>query len=101
MHWGQAWPPAPKPNVQPPPSPVETLRSRSYLLQVSADGATWRTVARVRRTAGLTDTVALRRVRVRAVRLRLTGGTGVETVATSSAKAMGILPMVQELTATG
>ncbi len=53
------WPPAPAPNVPPPPGPVTTLRPSSYDLLVSTDGTTWHTVARVRTTTTRgTDTLS-------------------------------------------
>jgi trehalose/maltose hydrolase-like predicted phosphorylase len=99
VRWGQAWPPVLKPNVHPKPGPVQTLRSRDYAVQISANGRTWRTVATLRsRSARLTDTVSFPATRVRAVRLRLIGGTGVRTVKTKTVPSTPILPMVQELT---
>jgi trehalose/maltose hydrolase-like predicted phosphorylase len=99
VRWGQAWPPVLKPNVHPKPGPVETLRSRDYTVQVrTGDG--WTTVARVRSDgARLIDTIRFPAVRARAVRLRLTGGTGARTVTTKTTPSTPILPMVQELTA--
>lgn len=101
VRWGRAWPPVLTPNVHPKPGPVKTLRSTDYLVQVSTGERRFRTIARVRtHSARLLDTIALpRRTRARAVRLVLTGGTGVRTVKTSSAPSAPILPMVQELTA--
>ena len=96
--WGRAWPPAPKPNVQPPPRPVKTLRSRGYFVQVSTTGHRWRTVAHVRRRRGTTDTLRFAARRVRAVRIRLLRGTGQRSIATSSVPSAPLLPMVQELT---
>jgi hypothetical protein len=99
VRWGQAWPPVLKPNVHPKPGPVQTLRSRDYEVQISANGRTWSTVATVRsRSARLTATVTFPATRVREVRLRLTGGTGVRTVKTKTTPSTPILPMVQELT---
>jgi hypothetical protein len=100
VRWGRAWPPVLKPNVHPKPRPVQTLRSRRYVVQVRSPGGGWRTVASVRTgSARLTDTIRLPAVRAAAVRLRLIGGTGKRTVKTSSAPSTPILPMVQELTA--
>jgi hypothetical protein len=99
VRWGRAWPPVLKPNVPPKPGPVQTLRSRDYKVQVSADGRTWKTVATVTtRSPRLTDTVTFPTTRARAVRLRLTGATGVSTVKTKTVPSTPILPMVQELT---
>jgi trehalose/maltose hydrolase-like predicted phosphorylase len=98
IRWGQVWPPVLKPNVHPKPGPVQTLRSRAYAVQVRAGGG-WRTVARVRTdSARLTDTIRIPSAGARAVRLRLTGGTGQRTVKTSTAPSTPILPMVQEVT---
>ncbi|HEX5192494.1 MAG TPA: glycosyl hydrolase family 65 protein [Solirubrobacteraceae bacterium] len=100
VRWGRAWPTVLKPNVHPKPRPVQTLRSRDYVVQVRSDARGWRTVARVRsHSARLTDTIRVPAGRARAVRLRLIGGTGKRTVKTSSAPSTPILPMVQELTA--
>jgi trehalose/maltose hydrolase-like predicted phosphorylase len=97
VRWGQAWPPVLKPNVHPKPSPVETLRSRDYAVQVRTGGG-WTTVARVRTdSARLTDTITFPAVTARAVRLRLTGGTSQQTVKTKTTPSTPILPMVQEL----
>ena len=75
------------------------LRELGAGVQISANGRTWRTVATVKsRSARLTDTVSFSATRVRAVRLRLIGGTGVRTVKTKTAPSTPILPMVQELT---
>jgi trehalose/maltose hydrolase-like predicted phosphorylase len=97
VRWGRAWPPVLKPNVHPKPGPVETLRSRDYTVQVRAGGG-WRTVARVRTdSTRLSDRVTFPAVRARAVRIRLTGGTGQQTVKTTTTPSTPILPMVQEL----
>jgi Glycosyl hydrolase family 65, C-terminal domain len=54
--WGQEWPPAPAPNVHPPPGPVQTLRATSYDVFTSGDGQTWKRVATVRgQTSGRRD----------------------------------------------
>jgi hypothetical protein len=68
-------------------------------VQVQTGGG-WTTVARVRTdSARLVDTITFPAVRARAVRLRLTGGTGQRTVKTKTTPSTPILPMVQELTA--
>jgi trehalose/maltose hydrolase-like predicted phosphorylase len=88
--WGRQWPPAPAPNVAPPPGPVTVLRPSRYSVQVSNNRHTWRTVASVRGGPHALDTIHLNPgVRARFVRIRLT--------AISSSK----LPMLEELTATG
>ncbi len=88
-----------EPNVHPKPGPVQTLRSRDYTVQVRTGGG-WTTVARVRTdSARLIDTISFPAVRARAVRLRVTGPTGQQTVQTKTTPSTPILPMVQELTA--
>ncbi|HET6869102.1 MAG TPA: glycosyl hydrolase family 65 protein, partial [Solirubrobacteraceae bacterium] len=90
VRWGRMWPPAPGPNVPPPPSPVTVLRPSSYSVQVSRNGRTWRTVARFSHRPGVLDTVHVRGgAKVRFVRVRVTA---------ASAKT---LPELDELTATG
>ncbi|MGH3495954.1 MAG: glycosyl hydrolase family 65 protein [Nocardioidaceae bacterium] len=76
VSWGRQWPPAPAPNVPPPPKPVLTLRAISYDVQVSADGHSWRTVARVRgRKSGLRDVLTFPATGARYVRLRVHSAT--------------------------
>ncbi len=88
--WGQEWPPAPAPNVPPPPGPVTTLRASSYTLQVSADGTSWQTVASVHGvTRRTTDVLRFRPVRARFLRIRITEADNTT------------LPLLQEVTATG
>ena len=88
--WGQQWPPAPAPNVPPPPGPITTLRASSYELQVSGNGLTWQTVATVTgRTTGTTDVLHFAPVRARFVRLQITSATGEQP------------PMLEELAVTG
>jgi trehalose/maltose hydrolase-like predicted phosphorylase len=90
VRWGRLWPPAPAPNVPPPPGPVKVLRPRSYSVQVSSNGRAWRTVARIGGRSGVLDTVHVRGgAKERFVRLRVTA---------ASAKK---LPELDELTATG
>ena len=55
--WGRMWPPAPGPNIPPPPTPVTTLRPSAYNLQVSSDGHTWHTVAHENDTTSRTRDV--------------------------------------------
>jgi hypothetical protein len=77
MRWGQQWPPAPAPNVPPPPGPVSILRASSYTLLVSSDGHTCHTVASVNgRTTGTVDVLHFAPVRARSVQLRITASTG-------------------------
>ena len=102
VRWGRMWPAVVTPNVHPRPRPVQTLRSRRYVVQVRTPGGQWRTVATVATHSGrLLDRVTFPRVRARAVRLRLVDGTGVRTVKTSSTPSTPVAPMVQELTAGG
>ncbi len=76
LHWGQQWPPAPAPNVPPPPKPVITLRATSYDVLVSRDGQTWSRVARVRgRRSGLRDVLTFAPTRARFVEVRLHAST--------------------------
>ncbi|HEY8765573.1 MAG TPA: discoidin domain-containing protein, partial [Solirubrobacteraceae bacterium] len=87
--WGQQWPPAPAPNVPPPPGPVKTLRASSYTLQASTNGQNWRTLASVSgRTAGTRDVLHFSAVRARFVRVVVTGSNGTDQ------------PMLEELRAT-
>ncbi len=87
LRWGQQWPPAPAPNVPPPPGPVTVLRPASYSVLVSNNGETWRQVAAVSGQDGQAlDTLHLGDVRARFVRIALTA-----TSATS-------LPQLDELT---
>lgn len=76
VRWGREWPPAPGPNIPPPPGPVKVLRGSNYTLQVSADGSSWRTVARV---AGvqhrIKDVLHFPAVRARFIRISITAST--------------------------
>jgi trehalose/maltose hydrolase-like predicted phosphorylase len=90
LRWGRQWPPAPGPNIPPPPGPVVVLRPLGYTVQVSSNGRAWRTVARIGRRRGVLDTVRLGRpVRARLVRVRVTAASATK------------LPMLDELTVTG
>jgi trehalose/maltose hydrolase-like predicted phosphorylase len=91
VRWGRLWPPSPAPNVPPPPGPVTVLRPSHYVVQVSSNGHTWRTVARIGHRTGVLDTVHVRggAAKIHFVRLRVT--------APSKTK----LPELDELTATG
>jgi trehalose/maltose hydrolase-like predicted phosphorylase len=89
LRWGRQWPAVPGPNIPPPPGPVIVLRPASYTVQVSSNRRQWRTVAFVRRRAGLLDTVRFKHgIKARFVRVRVT--------ATSPKQ----LPMLEELTVT-
>jgi trehalose/maltose hydrolase-like predicted phosphorylase len=84
--WGRQWPPAPAPNVHPPPGPVKTLRASAYTLQLSNDGRSWRTVGSVTgKTQGTLDVFHFRAMRARFFRL------AISTSASSAA------PMLQEV----
>jgi trehalose/maltose hydrolase-like predicted phosphorylase len=90
LRWGRQWPPVPGPNIPPPPGPVVVLRPLRYSVQVSTNGRTWRTVARIGRRRGALDTVRLPGgVKARFVRIKVTA---------AGAKK---LPMLDELTVTG
>ncbi|HET6504802.1 MAG TPA: discoidin domain-containing protein [Amycolatopsis sp.] len=76
LGWGQQYPPAPAPNVPPPPGPVTTLRATDYQLLASSDGQTWTTVAQVSgRASGTSDVLTFTPVHARYLRLRITGST--------------------------
>jgi trehalose/maltose hydrolase-like predicted phosphorylase len=86
--WGRMWPPAPAPNVPPPPGPVRTLRPTDYRLLVSTDGHTWKTVAHVQVSSNqVRDELSFAAVSARFVAVRITRAAG----GTS-------LPMLDELT---
>jgi trehalose/maltose hydrolase-like predicted phosphorylase len=88
--WGREWPPAPAPNVPPPPGPVKTLRASSYKLQVSANGRRWQTVASVHGvTRRTTDALRFAPVPARFLRIRITKANNKTE------------PLLQEVTATG
>ncbi len=87
--WGRQWPAAPKPNVKPPPGPVQNRRATRYSLLVSADGRHWRQVAAIVARAGTTDTVALPPTRARYVRLQIMSASASQP------------PLLHELTVTG
>ncbi len=81
------WPPAPAPNVPPPPGPVTVLRGVDYTIAGSLDGHTWHTLATVHRTSGTHDAVTFPAASVGYLRVSIT-----------SASSAG-LPMLEELTA--
>jgi trehalose/maltose hydrolase-like predicted phosphorylase len=89
VRWGREWPPAPAPNVPPPPGPVKTLRASSYQLLVSRDGHSWRVLKTVTRTSGTLDVLHFPATRARFVRVQIT------------ASSSSTPPMLEELTATG
>ena len=100
--WGGLWPAQPKPNVHPRPRPVRTLRPAAYMLQVSANGKRWLTVASVSgHRNGTTDTLTFPKVSARFVRIRITKGTGIAVKETINDKTEVVtqLPMLEELTA--
>ena len=100
--WGRLWPGVTGPNVPPAPDPVKTLRASSYALQVSDDGRTWRTVAKVTGvTNRITDVLRFGPVRARYVRLRLTKGSQKPlTKTTAVPNPPPTTPMLEELTVT-
>jgi hypothetical protein len=98
--WGRMWPPAPKPNVHPPATPVTTLRPGAYALQVSANGMKWTTVATVSaRRRQTTDTLRFAPVRASFVRLRFSQGTGITVTETvnNTTKKVPEMPQLEEL----
>ncbi|HEY2318863.1 MAG TPA: glycosyl hydrolase family 65 protein [Solirubrobacteraceae bacterium] len=99
--WGRLWPAQPKPNVHPPARPVRTLRPARYLLQVSANGRRWTTVATVTGHAKrTTDILRFPRISARFVRVRITKGTGIALTETINDKKQTVkqMPMLEELT---
>ena len=90
VRWGREWPPAPGPNIPPPPGPVKTLRASSYKLQVSSDGSTWQTVASVSgQQTGTRDVLQFKPVSAKFVRIKITASTN------------GTPPLLQEVKVTG
>jgi trehalose/maltose hydrolase-like predicted phosphorylase len=85
LRWGRQWPTVPGPNIPPPPGPVVVLRPASYTVQVSSNRRRWRTVATVHGRTGVLDTLHVKALKARFVRIRV--------VASSSTK----LPMLDEL----
>jgi hypothetical protein len=85
LRWGRQWPTVPGPNIPPPPGPVIVLRPASYTVQVSNNRRRWRTVASVHGRTGVLDTLHVKVLKARFVRIRV--------VASSSTK----LPMLDEL----
>jgi hypothetical protein len=87
--WGREWPPAPGPNIPPPPGPVKVRRASDYTVSVSTDGSSWRRVARISgRTTGTLDALHFAPVRARFVRVHITHATNGEP------------PMLEELRVT-
>jgi trehalose/maltose hydrolase-like predicted phosphorylase len=90
VRWGREWPPAPGPNIPPPPGPVKTLRATSYKLQVSSDGSNWQTVASVSgQQTGTRDVLQFKPVSAKFVRIEITASTN------------GTPPLLQEVKVTG
>jgi trehalose/maltose hydrolase-like predicted phosphorylase len=87
--WGQQWPPAPGPNIPPPPGPVTTLRPSKYKLLVSSDGRRWRTAATVTQGSGTTDVVNFTPTQASFVRLEIDSSSSSDP------------PMLEELSVTG
>ncbi len=99
--WGQVWPLVIKPNVHPKPTPVRTVRPRSYVLQVSSNGKTWRTLVSVSgNSARTSDVLRFKPVRARLVRIKITRGTGIKVTSGSGKTKMTAtaMPQLQELT---
>jgi trehalose/maltose hydrolase-like predicted phosphorylase len=104
LRWGRHWPPAPGPNIPPPPGPVATLRPSRYVLQVSGNGRSWRTVATVARSTGTVDVVRFRATAVKFVRVRIVSGGTRVTMANPNGPGTVTgteLPMLDELTVSG
>ena len=87
--WGRQWPPAPKPNVKPPPNPVIVRRATRYSFLVSNDGRHWRKLFTVLGQAGTSETLQFPRQRLRYVRLQIAAATDHQP------------PLLQELALTG
>ena len=84
---GPPWPPAPAPNVAPPPdSRHHAAAGFRYDLLASTDGRTWHIVAHVTATSGTTDTLSFPGVRAAYVRVHVLSAP------------QGVRPMLQELT---
>ena len=100
--WGRLWPGVTQPNVPPTPGPVKTLRASSYVLQVSIDGRTWRTAAKVTNvTTGTTDVLRFASVHARYVRLVLTKASQKPLKkTTANPNPPATTPMLMELTVT-
>jgi hypothetical protein len=74
--WGQSWPPAPEPNVPPPPGPVKTRRATDYVLLGSRNGHRWKPLATVAgRTTGTVDELHFKPTKIRFLRLEETAAT--------------------------
>jgi hypothetical protein len=87
LDWGRVFPPAPAPNVPPPPGPVTVLRGVDYTIAASVDGHTWHTVATVHKTSGTHDAVTFPSTTARYLRV---------TITTASS---GGMPMLEEFMA--
>jgi hypothetical protein len=103
VQWGRLWPAQSKPNVHPPAHPVKILRPGAYVLQVSANGRRWLTVAAViDHRNRISDTLTFPKVTARFVRVKMTKGTGISVTQTINNKKQSVvqMPMLEELTAT-
>ncbi|HEX4428919.1 MAG TPA: discoidin domain-containing protein [Frankiaceae bacterium] len=87
LDWGRVFPPAPAPNVPPPPGPVTVLRGVDYTIAASVDGHNWHTVATVHKTSGTHDAVTFPSTTARYLRV---------TITTASS---GGMPMLEEFMA--
>ena len=72
LDWGRVFPPAPAPNVPPPPGPVTVLRGVDYTIAASVDGHTWHTLTTVHRTSGTHDAVTFPPTSARYLRVSIT-----------------------------
>jgi hypothetical protein len=91
--WGRSWPPAPGPNIHPPPGPVRVLRPAAYTLLASGDGRHWRVLARKQGGSGTRDVFHFAAVRARYVRLTITRDQS------SGSGGSQVTPQLEELTA--
>jgi len=90
LTWSQQWPPAPAPNVSPPPGPVTTPRASDYNLATSIDGTTWQPVTTVMdRTSGSIDVLHFSATKARYVRVTINSSTDMQS------------PGLDQLTVTG
>lgn len=87
--WGRQWPPAPAPNLAPPPGPVAILRASHYTVAVSANGSSWNTVLNTDRTIGSTDILHFHPVEAGYLKLMITASAAAQQ------------PALDELSVTG
>ena len=78
---------SPSPTCIPPARPVKILRPGAYVLQVSANGRRWLTVAAVTdHRSRISDTLTFPKVTARFVRVKMTKGTGISVKQTINNK---------------